>query len=104
MNNSNTPYVDADGCTVIFISRFMRAHMGDIILDLARSYRSVKITEIDTGWLVALDGTTLEASGDGMSAANFNIDAKTAVEIQAQADELMRKSMRKGIDRDGFEF
>ena len=46
----------------------MKEHIRDIILDLARCYKSVKVTDIETGWLIALEGTALEASGGGRSA------------------------------------
>ena len=79
MNNGKTAYSGADGRTEIFFSNFMKEHIGDIILDLARCYKSVKVTEIDTGWLVALDGTALEASGGGRSAANINNNTKPTI-------------------------
>lgn len=68
MNNGKTAYSDADGRTEIFFSSCMKEHIGDIILDLAKCYKSVKVTDIDTGWLITLDGTALEASGGGRSA------------------------------------
>ena len=73
--------------------------MGDIILDLARCYKSVKVTEIDTGWLVALDGTALEASGDGRSAVNVNNNAKTTISTEEKILEAKRR-----INDDIFDF
>ena len=75
----------------------MKEHIGDIILDLARCYKSVKVTEIDTGWLVALDGTALEASGGGRSAANVN-HTKTAI----LTEEVLEA--RRRINDDVFDF
>ena len=68
MNDGKTAYNDANERTEIFFSNFMKEHIGDIILDLARCYKSVKVTDIDMGWLVTLDGTALEASGGGRDA------------------------------------
>ena len=68
MNDGKTAYSDANERTEIFFSNFMKEYIGDIILDLARCYKSVKVTEIDTGWLVSLDETALEAPGGGKSA------------------------------------
>ena len=79
MNNGKTAYSGADERTEIFFSNCMKEHIGDIILDLARCYKSVKVTDIGTGWLIALDGTALEASGGGSGAARVNNNAKTAI-------------------------
>lgn len=95
MNNGKTTYSDADGRTEIFFSNCMKEHIGDIILDLARCYKSVKVTEIDTGWLIALDGTALEASGGGRSAANIN-NAKTARLTKEEVLEA-RRLMNDGV-------
>ena len=67
MNDGKTAYSDMNGRTEIFFSNCMKEHIGDIILDLARCYKSVKVTDIETGWLIALEGTALEASGGGRS-------------------------------------
>ena len=99
MNNGKTAYGDADGRTEIFFSNFMKEHMGDIILDLARCYKSVKVTEIDTGWLVALDRTALEASGGGRSTANVNNNAKTTTLTEEEVLEARRQ-----INDDIFDF
>ena len=98
MNDSKTAYSDADGRTEIFFSNFMKEHIGDIILDLARCYKSVKVTEIDTGWLIALDGTALEASGGGRSAVNVN-NAKTTTLTEKEVLEARRR-----INDDVFDF
>ena len=95
MNDGKTAYSDADGWTEIFFSNLMKEHIGDIILDLARCYKSVKVTEIDTGWLIALDGTALEASGGGRSAANVN-HTKTARLTKEQVLEA-RRLMNDGV-------
>ena len=97
MNNGKTAYSDADGHTEIFFSNCMKEHIGDIILDLARCYKSVKVTDIDMGWLVALEGTALEASGGGRSAARVN-DAKTAI----LTEEVLEA--RRRINDDIFDF
>ena len=97
MNNGKTAYSDADGHTEIFFSNCMKEHIGDIILDLARCYKSVKVTAIDMGWLVALEGTALEASGGGRSAARVN-DAKTAI----LTEEVLEA--RRRINDDIFDF
>lgn len=68
MNDGKTAHSDVDGRTEIFFSSCMKEHIGDIILDLARCYKSVKVTDIDRGWLIALEGTALEASGGGKTA------------------------------------
>ena len=99
MNNGKTAYSDADGRTEIFFSNLIKEHIGDIILDLARCYKSVKVTEIDTGWLVALDGTALEASGDGRSAVNVNNNAKTTILTEEKVLEAKRR-----INDDVFNF
>ena len=98
MNNGKTAYSDADERTEIFFSNLIKEHIGDIILDLARCYKSVKLTEIDTGWLVALDGTALEASGDGRSAANVN-HTETALLTEEEVLEARRR-----INDDIFDF
>ena len=97
MNNGKTAYSDADGRTEIFFSNFMKEHIGDIILDLARCYKSVKVTDIDMGWLITLDGTALEASGGGRSAANVN-HTKTAI----LTEEVLEA--RRRINDDVFDF
>ena len=94
MNDGKTAYSDADGCTEIFFSNFMKEHIGDIILDLARCYKSVKVTEIDTGWLIALDGTALEASGGGRRASNVN-NTKTA---RLTLEEVLEARQRTNDD------
>ena len=99
MNDGKTAYNDADGRTKIFFSNCMKEHIGDIILDLARCYKSVKVTEIDTGWLVALDGTALEASGDGRSAVNVNNNAKTTILTEEKILEAKQR-----INDDVFNF
>ena len=99
MNDGKTAYSDADGRTEIFFSNCMKEHIGDIILDLARCYKSVKVTEIDTGWLVALDGTALEASGDGRSAVNVNNNAKTTILTEEEVLEARRR-----VNDDVFNF
>ena len=99
MNDGKTAYSDADGRTEIFFSNCMKEHIGDIILDLARCYKSVKVTDIDTGWLVALDGTAVEASGGGRSAANVNSNAKTAILTEEEVLEARRQ-----IHDDVFDF
>ena len=99
MNDGKTAYNDANGRTEIFFSNFMKERMGDIILDLARCYKSVKVTEIDTGWLVALDGTALEASDDGRSAVNVNNNAKTTISTEEKILEAKRR-----INDDIFDF
>ena len=96
MNNAKTVYSDADGRTEIFFSNRMKEHIGDIILDLAKCYKSVKVTDIDTGWLIALDGTALEASGGGRSAANVNNNAKTTILTEEEVLEA-RRLMNDGI-------
>ena len=98
MNDSKTAYSGAYGRTEIFFSNFMKEHIGDIILDLARCYKSVKVTEIDTGWLIALDGTALEASGGGRSAVNVN-NAKTTTLTEKEVLEARRR-----INDDVFDF
>ena len=98
MNDGKTAYSDADGRTEIFFSNCMKEHIGDIILDLARCYKSVKVTDIDMGWLIALDGTTLEASGGGRSAANVN-HTKTAILTEEEVLEARRR-----INDDVFDF
>lgn len=95
MNNGKTAYSDADGRTEIFFSSCMKEHIGDIILDLAKCYKSVKVTDIDTGWLIALDGTALEASGGGRSTANVN-NAKAARLTKEEVLEA-RRLMNDGI-------
>lgn len=95
MNDGKTAYSDADGRTEIFFSNCMKEHIGDIILDLARCYKSVKVTDIDTGWLITLDGTALEASGGGRSTANVN-NAKTARLTKEEVLEA-RRLMNDGI-------
>ena len=99
MNHGKTAYSDADGRTEIFFSNFMKEYIGDIILDLARCYKSVKVTEIDTGWLIALDGTALEASGGGSSAARVNNNVKTAILTEEEVLEARRR-----INDDIFDF
>ena len=89
MNDGKTAYSDMNGRTEIFFSNCMKEHIGDIILDLARCYKSVKVTDIDTGWLVALDGTALEASGGGRSTANVN-NANTAILTEEEVLEARR--------------
>ena len=91
MNDGKTAYSDANGRTEIFFSNCMKEHIGDIILDLARCYKSVKVTDIDTGWLVALDGTTLEASCGGRNAANVN-NTKTAKLTLEEVLEARRRT------------
>lgn len=98
MNNGKTAYSDADGRTEIFFSSRMKEHIGDIILDLAKCYKSVKVTDTDTGWLIALDGAVLEASGGGRSAANVN-NAKTAILTEEEVLEARRR-----INDDIFNF
>lgn len=95
MNNGKTVYSDADGRTEIFFSNCMKEHIGDIILDLAKCYKSVKMTDIDTGWLIALDRTALEASGGGRSAANVN-HTKTARLTKEEVLEA-RRLMNDGV-------
>ena len=99
MNNGKTTYSGADERTEIFFSNCMKEHIRDIILDLARCYKSVKVTEIDTGWLVALDGTALEASGDGRSAVNVNNNAKTTILTEEKILEAKQR-----INDDVFNF
>lgn len=89
MNDGKTAYSDTDGHTEIFFSNCMKEHIGDIILDLARCYKSVKVTDIDMGWLIALDGTALEASGGG----------KTAILTEEEVLEARRR-----INDDIFDF
>ena len=98
MNDGKTAYSDADGRTEIFFSNCMKEHIGDIILDLARCYKSVKVTEIDMGWLIALEGTALEASGGGRSTANVN-NANTAILTEEEVLEARRR-----INDDVFNF
>lgn len=98
MNDGKTAYSDADGRTEIFFSNCMKKHIGDIILDLARCYKSVKVTDIDMGWLIALDGTALEASGGGRSPANIN-NAKTTILTEEEVLEARRR-----INDDVFNF
>ena len=95
MNNGKTTYSDADGRTEIFFSNCMKEHIGDIILDLAKCYKSVKVTDIDTGWLIALDGTALEASGGGRRASNVN-NTKTARLTKEEVLEA-RRLMNDGV-------
>ena len=90
MNNGKTAYNDANGRTEVFFSNCMKEHIGDIILDLARCYKSVKVTDIDMGWLIALEGTALEASGGGRN-------AKTAI----LAEEVLEARRTNG---DVFDF
>ena len=90
MNNGKTTYSGADERTEIFFSNCMKEHIKDIILDLARCYKSVKVTDIETGWLIALEGTALEASGGGRS-------AKTAI----LAEEVLEARRTNG---DVFDF
>ena len=99
MNNSKTAYSDADGRTEIFFSNCMKEHIGDIILDLARCYKSVKVTDIDMGWLIALEGNALEASGGGRSTANVNNNAKTTTLTEEEVLEARRR-----INDDIFDF
>ena len=99
MNDGKTAYSDADGRTEIFFSNCMKEHIGDIILDLARCYKSVKVTDIDTGWLVALDGTAVEASGGGRNTAKVNNNAKTAILTEEEVLEA-----RQRINDDVFDF
>ena len=99
MNDGKTAYSDADGHTEIFFSNCMKEHIGDIILDLARCYKSVKVTDIDMGWLIALDGTALEASGCGSSAARVNNNAKTTILTEEEVLEARRR-----INDDVFDF
>ena len=73
-------------------------HIGDIILDLARCYKSVKVTDIDMGWLIALDGTALGASGGGRGAANVN-HTKAAILTEEEVLEARRR-----INDDVFDF
>ena len=91
MNDGKTAYSGADGRTEIFFSNCMKEHIRDIILDLARCYKSVKVTDIDMGWLISLEGTALEASGGGRS-------AKTAI----LAEEVLEA--RRRINDDIFDF
>ena len=98
MNDGKTAYSGADGRTEIFFSNLMKEHMGDIILDLARCYKSVKVTDIETGWLIALEGTALEASGGGRSAANVN-NTKAAILTEKEVLEARRR-----INDDIFDF
>ena len=98
MNDGKTAYSDADGRTEIFFSNFMKEHIGDIILDLARCYKSVKVTDIDMGWLITLDGTALEASGGGRSTADIN-NANTAILTEEEVLEARRR-----INDDVFDF
>ena len=98
MNNGKTTYSGADERTEIFFSNCMKEHIGDIILDLARCYKSVKVTDIDTGWLIALEGTALEASGGGRSTANVN-NTKTAILTEEEVLEARRR-----IHDDVFDF
>lgn len=95
MNDGKTVYSDADGRTEIFFSNRMKEHIGDIILDLAKCYKSVKVTDIDMGWLIVLDGTALEASGGGRNTANVN-NAKT---VRLTKEEVLeaRRLMNDGI-------
>ena len=95
MNNGKTAYNDANGRTEIFFSNCMKEHIGDIILDLARCYKSVKVTEIDMGWLIALEGTALEASGDRRRASNAN-NTKTARLTKEDVLEA-RRLMNDGV-------
>ena len=97
MNDGKTTYSDANGRTEIFFSNCMKEHIGDIILDLARCYKSVKVTDIDMGWLVALDGTALEASGCGRGTAKVN-NTKTAI----LTEEVLEA--RRRINDDVFNF
>ena len=99
MNDGKTAYSDANGRTEIFFSNFMKEHIGDIILDLARCYKSVKVTDIDMGWLIVLDGTALEASGGGRSAVNVNKNTKTAILTEEEVLEARRR-----INDDVFDF
>lgn len=99
MNDGKTAYSDADRRTEIFFSNFMKEHIGDIILDLARCYKSVKVTDIETGWLITLEGTALEASCGGRSAANVNNNAKTAILTEKEVLEARRR-----INDDVFDF
>ena len=99
MNDGKTAYSDANGRTEIFFSNCMKEHIGDIILDLARCYKSVKVTDIGTGWLIALDGTALEASGGGSSATRVNNNAKTAILTEEEVLEARRR-----INDDVFNF
>ena len=99
MNDGKTAYSGADGRTEIFFSNCMKEHIGDIILDLARCYKSVKVTDIDMGWLITLDGTALEASGGGSSAARVNNNAKTAILTEEEVLEARRR-----INDDIFDF
>ena len=98
MNDGKTAYSDANGRTEIFFSNCMKEHIGDVILDLARCYKSVKVTDIDTGWLVALDGTAVEASGGGRSTAKVN-NAKIAILTEEEVLEARRR-----INDDVFDF
>lgn len=95
MNNGKTAYSDADGWTEIFFSNCMKEHIGDIILDLARCYKSVKVTEIDMGWLIALEGTALEASDGRRRASNAN-NTKTARLTKEDVLEA-RRLMNDGV-------
>ena len=97
MNDGKTAHNDADGRTEIFFSNCMKEHIGDIILDLARCYKSVKMTDIDTGWLVVLEGTALEASGGGRSAANVN-NTKTAILTEEEVLEARRRTNNDVFD------
>ena len=99
MNNGKTTYSGADERTEIFFSNCMKEHIKDIILDLARCYKSVKVTDIETGWLIALEGTALEASGGGSSAARVNNNAKTAILTEEEMLEARRR-----INDDIFDF
>ena len=98
MNDGKTAYSDADGRTEIFFSNCMKEHIGDIILDLARCYKSVKVTDIDMGWLISLEGTALEASGGGKRAINVN-NTKTAILTEEEVLEARRR-----INDDVFNF
>ena len=98
MNNGKTTYSGADERTEIFFSNCMKEHIRDIILDLARCYKSVKVTDIETGWLIALEGTALEASGGGRSTANVN-NANTAILTEEEVLEARRR-----INDDIFDF
>ena len=102
MNNGKTAHSGADERTEIFFSNCMKEHIRDIILDLARCYKSVKVTDIETGWLIALEGTALEASGGGRSAANVN-NTKTA---RLTLEEVLeaRRRINDDINDDIFDF
>ena len=58
----------------------------------------MKGTDIDTGWLIALDGTALEASGGGRRASNVN-NTKTA---RLTLEEVLEA--RRRINDDVFDF